>query len=340
MAGVINNSNAPYSKSKKIIVKFYPYALIFLLLLSSVIFTILGKYWNDTFYGGSAKSAYDSIIEEYSADFLPLKKAMSGIHDMAYKKPDGALVAAMNTYPADATEDKTPGVLLHEWKQLIDLNPALSAASARNMDGENPVSVSAPPAFTTVSDEYFEDACFIGDSRTVGISQYAGINAAAFLCKTSLSIYDFDKPKITYNNEKTSVKEVLENESFSKIYLMVGINECGRGTPESFYEYYKEVIGQIRALQPEALIFIEGNLYVTKEKSDNNASINNENISVRNSLISGLANHKDIFYIDINESPLCEGGSLLPAYTWDQVHIKAQYYDIWKEFLMSHAIVT
>ena len=27
-------------------------------------------------------------------------------------------------------------------------------------------------------------------------------------------------------------------------------------------------------------------------------------------------------------------------YTWDQVHIKAQYYPIWKEFLLRHAIQT
>ena len=194
--------------------------------------------------------------------------------------------------------------------------------------------------FTTATEEYFADACFIGDSRTVGISQYAGIENATFLCKTSLSIYDYNKPKITYNDEKMSIHDILTETQFAKIYLMVGINECGTGTPESFFERYQEVVNDIRKLQPEALIFIQGNLLVTQEKSDESDTITNENIAARNKLIATLANQKDIFYIDINESSLCKEGALVSDYTWDQVHIKAQYYPIWKEFLLRHAIDT
>ena len=95
----------------------------------------------------------------------------------------------------------------------------------------------------------------------------------------------------------------------------------------------------IRQLQPDALIFIEGNLFVTKEKSDQEQNITNENIQERNRLIATLANQKDIFYIDINDSTLCKDDALISDYTWDQVHIKAQYYSVWKEFLLEHAII-
>lgn len=121
---------------------------------------------------------------------------------------------------------------------------------------------------------------------------------------------------------------------------MVGINECGTGTPESFYERYRDVVMDIRRLQPEALIFIQGNLFVTQKKSEDGDSITNENIAARNNLIATLANQKDIFYIDINESSLCDEGALISDYTWDQVHVKAQYYPIWKDFLLRHAIYT
>ena len=135
------------------------------------------------------------------------------------------------------------------------------------------------------------------------------------------------------------MREILTEKEFSKIYLMVGINECGTGTPETFFNSYKEVVMDIRSLQPNALIFIQGNLLVTESKSSESDSITNENISARNRLIATLANQKDIFYIDINESSLCEDGSLISDYTWDQVHIRAQYYPIWKDFLLKHAIV-
>ena len=131
---------------------------------------------------------------------------------------------------------------------------------------------------------------------------------------------------------------MLSDKKFAKIYLMVGINECGIGTPESFFETYKSVVEEIRFLQPEAIIYLEGNLLVTDSKSNDKTKVTNENIIARNRLISTLANQNDIFYIDINESELCENGALISAYTWDQVHIKAQYYSIWKDFLLSHAI--
>lgn len=193
--------------------------------------------------------------------------------------------------------------------------------------------------FTRVDDSYFEDAVFIGDSRTVGIENYAGIDNATFLCKTSLTIFDYDKKKITYEGQKTSIKDVLSHKQFKKIYLMVGINECGFTTTEKYFESYAAVVSDIRSLQPDALIFIEGNLSMTQKKSDESPKLNNPNLFFRNAAIKTLANQTNIFYIDINESTLCKDGVLIPDYTWDQIHIKAEYYPIWKDFLLTHGIV-
>lgn len=139
--------------------------------------------------------------------------------------------------------------------------------------------------------------------------------------------------------KKKSVHDILTEQQFGKIYLMVGINECGTGTAQSFFEHYRDVVNDIRKLQPDALLFIQGNLFITEKKSSEGTAITNENIAERNALIATLANQKDIFYIDINESSLCEDGALVSDYTWDQVHIKAQYYPIWKDFLLNHAII-
>ena len=53
-----------------------------------------------------------------------------------------------------------------------------------------------------VEKEYFDDALFIGDSRTVGISEYGELNNATFFANTGMSVYNvFDKkvsvPKVT-----------------------------------------------------------------------------------------------------------------------------------------------
>ena len=41
--------------------------------------------------------------------------------------------------------------------------------------------------FTTATEDYFDDACFIGDSRTVGISEYSGIEMQPFCA--NLAVY-------------------------------------------------------------------------------------------------------------------------------------------------------
>ena len=302
-----------------------PYILTILIVLSTIMFSFIGKYWNDTYYNNNTP---------FSLTNLPLATAMQGIHDGLYVNTFST--SYNNSIVALSSDTNILANTFHSTIENVSIND-ISCAMASTPETEE----TAPETyeFTTASEDYFNDACFIGDSRTVGICEYSGITNATFLCKSSLSIYDYEKPKILYDNKKTSIHDVLSEKEFSKIYLMLGINECGIGTPESFLEKYKDVINNIRILQPNAIIFIQANLLVTEEKSSDNTSVTNENISVRNELIASLANQKDIFYIDINESSLCKNGSLVAEYTWDQVHIKAQYYNIWKDFLLNHAII-
>lgn len=312
-----------------------PYLLTFSILVSSLLATALGGYWNETYYHETA----------FTADSPVLATAMQGIHDGLLAEPADELAHLLATSAGVIPETAPVGESSYYARITQDREQTLSSLfdGKEKIIEEDLVSLeesAEPLSFTTATDDYFADAVFIGDSRTVGISEYSGIENATFLCKTSLSIYDFEKNKITFENKKTSIKEVLSERQFGKIYLMLGINECDYGTSESFFEAYSAVVETIRELQPNALIFIEGNLLVTKEKSDSNATDTNQRLSERNALIATLANGYDTFYIDINESSLCEDGSLIADYTWDQVHIKAQYYSVWKEFLLEHAILT
>ncbi len=312
------------------------YLLPFSILLSSLFFTLIGAYWNQEHYHET---------QSYSAKNPPLALAMMGLHDgLLFQEHDStpmedevflAETAEISTVSEISSITEEPEIL--ESSTVSTISEALSEPDTAL--AESPIMLPETYSFTPVTEDYFQDAVFIGDSRTVGISEYSGIENATFLCKTSLSIYDYAKPKITYKDKKTSIQEVLQNETFGKIYLMVGINECSYGTPESFYELYRAVVEDIRRLQPEALIFIEGNLLVTQSKSDSSQGVTNENISSRNELIATLANQKDTFYIDINQSSLCEDGALVPEFTWDQIHIKAQYYTVWKDFLLEHGII-
>lgn len=188
--------------------------------------------------------------------------------------------------------------------------------------------------FATVDESYFDDALFIGDSRTVGLRDYTDLSEHAdFYCETSLTIY-----KVMDENfkGKGTISEALSNKDYGKIYIMVGINELGRGTTEDFMSKYTEVIDTIHELKPDAKIFIQGIMRVSGEKNRSDAIFNNSNINARNNAIATLADNQQIFYIDVNEVICDEEGDLMADYTFDKIHLLGAYNDIWKQFLLAH----
>ena len=126
-----------------------------------------------------------------------------------------------------------------------------------------------PLEFTHVDKEYFADAVFIGDSRTQGLYEYSNLaDVATFYSKTSLTVYNlFEKPKdfIREGDEKLTLEQALSRHQFKKVYLMIGINEMGTGTPESFFEAYARAVYKIRELQPDAIIFVQGIMRVGRK---------------------------------------------------------------------------
>lgn len=196
--------------------------------------------------------------------------------------------------------------------------------------------------FQTVTEDYFNDAAFIGDSRTVGLLEYGGIeDRADFYAKISLTIYNVFTEQLAKEEgtgRKITAEEALAQKQYGKIYLMLGINELGTGTTETFMEEYRAVVDRIRQLQPNAVIFVEGIMKVTGKKDREDPIFNNSNIEEKNAAIAELADNRTVFYIDVNEA-VCDGeGNLNEEYTMDEVHLKAKYYEIWKQFLLAHGI--
>ena len=195
-----------------------------------------------------------------------------------------------------------------------------------------------------MQDSYFDDALFIGDSRTVGLYEYGGFQeSTTFFAKTSLTIYDlFEEPEKfaqLSDGKKATLEEALTERKFGKIYIMLGINELGRGTTESFFNVYADAVNRIRMLQPDAVIFIQGIMRVGEEKNNTDKIFNNTNINERNQAISLMADNRTIFYLEVNDAVCDENGNLISEYTFDQIHLKAKYYQLWKDYLFAHGIV-
>jgi len=236
-------------------------------------------------------------------------------------------------------EESTPVTEAGEGENGSETNPS---GTEGNPGQEAPDAGAADVQYMTVEDDYFSDAVFIGDSRTVGMFEYGGLEeTAAFYASTGLTVYKmFDSEIVPVPGEKKkiTVEEALQANSFKKIYLMIGINEMGTGTVESFIEKYREVVAHLQELQPDAIIYLQGIIKVTEERSAQGDYINNEGIVARNEGIAGIADNEKIFYLDVNPLVCDESGGMIPDYTFDGVHLKARYIGIWKDYLKTHAI--
>lgn len=189
-----------------------------------------------------------------------------------------------------------------------------------------------------VEKSYFDDALFIGDSRTVGISEYGNLNNATFFANTGMSVYNvFDKAVSVPRVGKLNLEQILKSKKFGKVYIMLGINELGYNMDKTIGKY-KKLVEYVKNNQNSSIIYIQANLHVTYKKSNQDKVFNNTNINKFNAEISKIADNKNIFYIDVNEKFDDENGNLNSEYTSDNIHIYAKYYKEWSNWLSQNAV--
>ena len=77
-----------------------------------------------------------------------------------------------------------------------------------------------PKKFIQVDDSYFDDAVFIGDSRTVGLHDYGGLDHSDFFATVGMNIYDLWKDAFCeVNGKKVTLEEALKAKQYKKVYF-------------------------------------------------------------------------------------------------------------------------
>lgn len=253
-------------------------------------------------------------------------------------------------YPWDIGKDniaKEPWEDLTENEMLPQTDPETGseglAATEQGTEIQPEVEVQpeipAVKEFVNVEEDYFDDAVFIGDSRTVGLHDYGGLDKATFYATVGLNVYDMWNQKFCeVDGEKVTLEEALSRRQYKKVYFQIGINEMGRGTVDTFMQAYEASVKKFAELQPDAIIYVQGIMRVTKQKSDTDKIFNNPGIQVRNERIAQLADNIKIFYIDVNEAVCDQQGNLREDLTFDNLHLYGSKYNLWVDFLKTKGI--
>lgn len=179
----------------------------------------------------------------------------------------------------------------------------------------------------SVAEEYFKDTVFVGDSRTQGLQINADISSADFFAGRGLNVKNALTEKVIRQpkNKMITVVEALKGKQYKKVYIAFGINELGWSYPEIFIKEYKNLISEIRKIQPKAEIVVQAILPVTQKKSSKDKIFNMKNIKKFNKLIKAMAKDIDATYADLSPAVRNKKGYLPKSVTPDGVHMNKPY---------------
>lgn len=121
-----------------------------------------------------------------------------------------------------------------------------------------------------------------------------------------------------------------------KLFLMIGINDIGRGLPLSVIgQNYNRILQRIQVQSPNTEIFIQSVLPLNDEilsaeylKNKKNAVLN------LNKFLIDLADKYEVTYIDLYKKVFSDGNNNLKAeLTIDGIHLKPIAYLLWTDYL-------
>ena len=265
----------------------------------------------------------------------------------------GSSVSAPDQSQADAASPQAPGGSQGGAQAPSGSQPPEGGdTQISSAQDSQPVSGPAPlasydftqpcPASPAVDNSYFEDAAFVGDSRTEGFMLYSGIGCGGDLSSVGISIFKLaDKKVLTIGGQEYTLLEALAQKQYGKVYLCLGVNELGYNNDTGFYNAYCQAIDSIRACQPNAVIYIQGLIPLNENviaASGGSDYLTNEHLRVYNDLMKQVAQEKQVVFLDLYPEFVGADGQLPAEASNDGVHLKGAYYKAWLEYLKTHTV--
>ena len=199
------------------------------------------------------------------------------------------------------------------------------------------------PASDKQDDNWFDDAVFVGNSRTQGLLLYTGISAKSYAdvglsVETVFTSEVFTDPDDPEN--KLTAAEALQKGDYTKVYLMFGINELGWQSQDAFLNKYASLIDTIRESHPDVQIYVQSILPVCESKITGKPYLTNARISSFNTRLQEMAKEKEVFYLDVASAVADESGALPEDASTDGIHMQKDGCLKWEECLLTHCVTS
>ena len=237
-----------------------------------------------------------------------------------------------------AQDDSTGGQAV----TLENFGPAKQSAGAYTVKAYD-ASVIRQPSCGQVDLSYFADAAFLGDSLTVGFSDYQINLDGSLICG-----YTGVGPDAIVNRSavKSSVRgsevamDVLTAAQPKKLYILLGTNTLTTlGAADRFLAYYGQMLDQLRQALPGCVIYVQSIPPVRPRAAAEKPGLASDVLRSVNEQLAKLAADKGCVYLDLWETFADENGNLKEMLAApDGVHFSAgNGYGAWVTYLRNHA---
>ncbi len=295
--------------------------------------------------GSNNKRSGGAAVKVVLTGFVLLTMAATGFSMFSGCGVDDGGAVASNPPPAvsstespQATPQPSPSTTPAPEQTEPSATPqATSNPNAQTAAGVGLGSSVTVPESEAVDDSYFADAVFVGDSRTEGLKMYSGLDSSQFFSSVGMDVDKvFTDQAVSLNGQLLTVAQALEQASYSKVYIMLGMNELGWVYESVFADNYARIIDTIRESHPDATIYVQSILPVSQWKDGSNDIYTNANVVRLQKALVAMCEEKGVNYVNVAEGIQDEQGYLPSEATQDGVHLTPEYCQRWMDYLKTH----
>ena len=276
-----------------------------------------------------------------------LEKGAEGADDTPSTNASGIAENILAPLPmqgeADSSSAAQDGSIGEQAVTLENFGPAKQSAGAYTVKAYD-ASVIRQPSCGQVDLNYFADAAFLGDSLTVGFSDYQINLGGALVCG-----YTGVGPDAIVN--RTAVKSSVRGEEIAldvlaaaqpkKLYILLGTNTLTTvGAADRFLAYYGQMLDVLRQTLGEGcVIYVQSFPPVRPEAAVEKPGLASDIVRSVNEQLALLAADKGCVYLDLWETLADGEGNLKEVLAApDGVHFSAgNGYGAWVTYLRNHA---
>lgn len=204
------------------------------------------------------------------------------------------------------------------------------------------------PEAEAVDKAYFASVIFVGDSRTQGMQIATGGYGATFFADRGLAVDGLEsRAFIKRTAEDGSARELtvaaaLAEDAFDgMLYLWFGLNEVGWISSAHFENTYRQALGKLTAICPNADICLMSVPPVGRSAivigADSPAAAN-ARIKTHNEIIYRLAEEFGLYYLDCTTPFTDEEGYLPEGYSNDGIHLRVERNRELLTYIQTHPI--